>query len=278
MAILDNVFTPVSPIVANCNIGILWSHGLNEKDAREANNGIWSPNHFVPLISPGIHNDSNNGNQSTSITVVSYSSVNENSIIWKFFFRLLKRKHLRIMLLLKYEFRNFNLLLADVYEVNKTAEVISLNQLFQVQFKRKRMTKNNNVKYNLKRKENEVDRVEWMKQKNNARFDSRRKENEVDPVEQMTQKNNVRFDLKRKETKLDLVEQMKQKNNVRFDLRRKETKLDLVEQMKQKNNVRFNLGRKETKLDLVEQMKQNNNVRFDLRRKENELDPVEQMK
>ncbi len=64
------------------------------------------------------------------------------------------------MLLLKYEFLNFNLLLADVYEVNKTAEVISLNQLFPVQFKRKRMTTKNHIKYDLKRKENEVDRVE----------------------------------------------------------------------------------------------------------------------
>jgi hypothetical protein len=98
MAILDNVFTPVPPIIANCNIAILWSHALNEKDARETNNGTWSPNHFVPLISPGIHNDSNNGNQSMSLTVVSYSSLNKISIILKFFFRLLKRKRLKIML------------------------------------------------------------------------------------------------------------------------------------------------------------------------------------
>ncbi|CAF3678050.1 unnamed protein product [Rotaria sp. Silwood1] len=62
MAIWDNVFTPVSPIIANCNIVIMWSYALNEKDAREANNGTWSPNHFVPLISQAIHNDSNNGN------------------------------------------------------------------------------------------------------------------------------------------------------------------------------------------------------------------------
>ncbi|CAF4981269.1 unnamed protein product [Rotaria sp. Silwood1] len=62
MATWDNVFTPVSPIIANCNIVIMWSHALNEKDAREANNGTWSPNHFVPLISSAIHNDSNNGN------------------------------------------------------------------------------------------------------------------------------------------------------------------------------------------------------------------------
>ncbi|CAF3819577.1 unnamed protein product [Rotaria sordida] len=57
MAILNNVFTPVPPIIANCNISILWSHTLNEKDARETNNGTWSPNHFVPLMSPAILNE-----------------------------------------------------------------------------------------------------------------------------------------------------------------------------------------------------------------------------
>jgi hypothetical protein len=101
MAIWDNVFTPVPPIVAYCNIAILWSHALNEKNAREANNDTWSPNHFVPLVSQGIHNDSNNDNQSTSLAAVSYLSANENSRILKFFFRLLRRKRLRIMLLLK---------------------------------------------------------------------------------------------------------------------------------------------------------------------------------
>jgi hypothetical protein len=74
MAILDNVFTPVLPIIANCNIAILWSHALNEKDARETNNGTWSPNHFVPLMSPHILNELNNTNQSASLAVVSYLS------------------------------------------------------------------------------------------------------------------------------------------------------------------------------------------------------------
>jgi hypothetical protein len=72
MAILDNVFTPVPPIIANCTIAILWSNALNEKDAREKNNGTWSPNHFVPLMSPHILNESNDTNQSTSLAAVSY--------------------------------------------------------------------------------------------------------------------------------------------------------------------------------------------------------------
>ncbi|CAF4777431.1 unnamed protein product, partial [Rotaria sp. Silwood2] len=68
MAVWDNVFTPVSPIIANCNIVIIvimWSNVLNEKNAREANNGTWSPNHFVPLMPVDTQNDSNNHDQST---------------------------------------------------------------------------------------------------------------------------------------------------------------------------------------------------------------------
>ena len=31
---------------------ILWTHTLNEMDARNSNNGNWTPNHFVPLLLP----------------------------------------------------------------------------------------------------------------------------------------------------------------------------------------------------------------------------------
>ncbi|CAF3989736.1 unnamed protein product [Rotaria sp. Silwood1] len=81
MTTWDNVFTPVSPIIANCNIVIMWSHALNEKDAREANNGTWRPNHFVRLISPAIHNDSINGNQSTSLPVTPEKNTFKNNTV-----------------------------------------------------------------------------------------------------------------------------------------------------------------------------------------------------
>ncbi len=85
MGIVNNVFTPAPPIVANCEIAILWSHVWNERRARETNNGIWSPNHFVPLLSRVTAYESNNRNQSTSFVVVGYLSVNkkiDNSTIY----------------------------------------------------------------------------------------------------------------------------------------------------------------------------------------------------
>ena len=69
MTIWDNVFTPIAPVVGNCNIAILWSNASNEKDAREARNGTWRPNHFVPLLSPPMLNELNS--QSASLVVVS---------------------------------------------------------------------------------------------------------------------------------------------------------------------------------------------------------------
>ena len=80
MEVLNNIFTPVSPIIANCEITILWSHALHEMDARATNNGIWSPNHFVPLMSPIAHYESDDSNKSAPIVVVSCLLVSMN---WK---------------------------------------------------------------------------------------------------------------------------------------------------------------------------------------------------
>ncbi|CAF4795727.1 unnamed protein product, partial [Rotaria sp. Silwood2] len=71
MVIWDNLFTPIPPVSSNCNMVILWSNALNEKDAREMHNGTWRPNHFVPLMLPPIRNKFNNASQSASLVVVS---------------------------------------------------------------------------------------------------------------------------------------------------------------------------------------------------------------
>ncbi len=76
MAIMNNVFTPIPPIVANCEITILWSHTLNETYARAANNGAWSPNHFIPLLSAPMEPESDHSNQSMSTVTVSYYYIN----------------------------------------------------------------------------------------------------------------------------------------------------------------------------------------------------------
>ena len=100
MAILDDVFTPIAPNVANFNISILWSSRLNEQDNRMHNNGTWNPNHFVPLLSPSALNEIDNTSQTRPPAVVSYwliMSVYECEL----FFRLLKRERTKIILLLK---------------------------------------------------------------------------------------------------------------------------------------------------------------------------------
>jgi hypothetical protein len=50
MMIVNRIFTPVPPIKANFQITILWSHMESEVNVRAINNGTWSPNHFVPLL------------------------------------------------------------------------------------------------------------------------------------------------------------------------------------------------------------------------------------
>ncbi|CAF4167079.1 unnamed protein product, partial [Rotaria sordida] len=65
MALWNSVHTPAPPTTANCNITILWCHILNEIQARLANNSNWSPNHFVPLLSPVAQSESIHSNQLT---------------------------------------------------------------------------------------------------------------------------------------------------------------------------------------------------------------------
>ena len=78
MAIANNTFMPRPDIAANCEITILWSHSLNEKEARSANDSAWSPNHFVPLLSPSAQQIFDRNNQSSPVFVVSSLSMNKN--------------------------------------------------------------------------------------------------------------------------------------------------------------------------------------------------------
>lgn len=72
LAILDNIFTPITPNVAVCNISILWSSCSNEQENRMHNNGTWSPNHFVPLLSPSALIELDDTSQTRPPAVVSY--------------------------------------------------------------------------------------------------------------------------------------------------------------------------------------------------------------
>ncbi|CAF4684330.1 unnamed protein product [Rotaria sp. Silwood2] len=81
MAIWDNLFTPIPPVNSNCNIAILWSNVLNEKDVRETHNGMWRPNHFVPLMSLPIRNEFNNTSQSALLVVTPEKKTFKNNTV-----------------------------------------------------------------------------------------------------------------------------------------------------------------------------------------------------
>ncbi|CAF4172245.1 unnamed protein product [Rotaria sordida] len=78
-AIWDSVFTPIPPVIGNCNIAILWSNTLHEKDARETYNDTWRPNHFVPLLSPPILNEFSS--QSVSLVVTPEKKTFKNNAV-----------------------------------------------------------------------------------------------------------------------------------------------------------------------------------------------------
>ena len=69
-----------------------------------------------------------------------------------------------------------------------------LYRLFQIQKKKQQMIKKNNVNFDSRNRENDLDLFEQKKQKNNDKYDLKRIGNEDDQIEQMKRKNNVNVD------------------------------------------------------------------------------------
>ncbi|CAF1591399.1 unnamed protein product, partial [Adineta steineri] len=63
MAVMNSIYTPIPPIVANYEVAILWSNVWKEMHVRAVNNNLWSPNHFVPLLAPNQQYDFDQRNQ-----------------------------------------------------------------------------------------------------------------------------------------------------------------------------------------------------------------------
>ncbi|CAF1182332.1 unnamed protein product [Adineta ricciae] len=71
MAIMNSVFKPIPPTIGKYEIKILWSNVRREAILRSMNNNYWSPNHFVPLMSPSIRHEYAGGSQMKLINKVS---------------------------------------------------------------------------------------------------------------------------------------------------------------------------------------------------------------
>ncbi|CAF1489052.1 unnamed protein product [Adineta ricciae] len=82
MALWNSVFRPVPPVIANCSIALLWSHAQYENNARAINNGTWSPNHFVPLVSTNIPDESEHysNSESTNVTPQKQTLKNRSAV------------------------------------------------------------------------------------------------------------------------------------------------------------------------------------------------------
>ncbi|CAF1575073.1 unnamed protein product [Adineta steineri] len=63
MVLMNSMYTPISPIVANYEVATLWSNMRKEMHVRGVNNNVWSPTHFVPLLAPNQQYDFDHRNQ-----------------------------------------------------------------------------------------------------------------------------------------------------------------------------------------------------------------------
>ncbi|CAF2129299.1 unnamed protein product [Rotaria magnacalcarata] len=80
MAIFNNIFKPTPPLIANGEITIFWCHTLDEVDARAVNNGTWSPNHFVPLLSFLINHKPDDSYIPTTMTLTPEKKTFKNNV------------------------------------------------------------------------------------------------------------------------------------------------------------------------------------------------------
>ncbi|CAF1498257.1 unnamed protein product [Adineta steineri] len=63
MAVMNSIYTPIPPIVANYEVAVLWSNVRKEMHVRVVTNNAWRPNHFVPLLAPNQQYDFDQRNQ-----------------------------------------------------------------------------------------------------------------------------------------------------------------------------------------------------------------------
>ncbi|CAF4228792.1 unnamed protein product, partial [Adineta steineri] len=63
MAVMNSIFTPIPPIVANYEVAVLWSNVRKEMHVRAVTNNTWTPNHFVSLLAPNQQYDFDHRNQ-----------------------------------------------------------------------------------------------------------------------------------------------------------------------------------------------------------------------
>ena len=69
-SMVNKTFMPMPTIDVKCTIRILWSHTMTEMNAKAMNNGDWSPNHFVPLLSNAVRTVLDDGLPSSRIKVI----------------------------------------------------------------------------------------------------------------------------------------------------------------------------------------------------------------
>ncbi|CAF1131041.1 unnamed protein product [Adineta ricciae] len=81
MAVMNSIFQPIPPIVANYQVAILWCNLWKEMDVRAVNNSTWSPNHFVSLLLPSLQSGSSSSNHRISLAKTPEKKTVKNNVV-----------------------------------------------------------------------------------------------------------------------------------------------------------------------------------------------------
>ncbi|CAF2742492.1 unnamed protein product [Rotaria sp. Silwood2] len=238
MAVWDNVFTPVSPIIANCNIVIIvimWSNVLNEKNAREANNGTWSPNHFVPLMPVDTQNDSNNHDQSTSLAVTPEKRALKNNTVTQ----------IRIPEFQSSPSRRFR---SEGSIENNFTQPITSNTMNKEKNDKKEQHQNRLEK---KREQSGSSRMNESEKQRQIRLDKERNRSRSRRITETEEQHQIRLEKNREQTQFSRTNESEKQRQIRLEKNKEQTQSSRTNESEEKRQIRLQQQKKRTQTSRV---------------------------
>ncbi|CAF1424611.1 unnamed protein product [Rotaria sordida] len=281
MAPLDNVFTAVSPIIANCNIVIMWSHALSEKDAREANNGAWSPNHFVPLIPPAIHNDSNNGNQSTSLPATPEKNTFKNNTVSQIrtpVFQSSPSRRLRTEDNIRNNF--IQPIISDSMNKEKNDKKEQRQNRLEKKREQSRSSRTNEteqqrqIRLEKQRERSQSRRMNDTEEPRQIRLEKNRERTRSSRRNESEEQRQIRHQMERERTLANRTNETEQQHQIRLEKERKRTLANRTNETEQQHQIRLEKKRERSRPNLTNESEEQRRIRLEQQRKRSQKNRI----
>ncbi|CAF1375663.1 unnamed protein product [Rotaria sordida] len=246
MAILNNVFTPVTPIIANCNIAILWSHVLNEKDARETNNGTWSPNHFVPLMLSPIRNEFNNINEPTSLAVTPEKKTFKNNAVTQ-------------IRMPEFQSSPSRRLRSEENIENDTALPITSSS---IQKEKNGKEEKRQIRLEKKRQQSRSNRINETEEQRQIRLEKKREQSRSSRANETEEQRQIRLKQKREQSRSTRANQIEEQRQIRLQKKREQDRSSRINETEEQRQIRLQNKREQDRSSRINETQEQRQIRL----------------